>query len=54
VDQPTKKMGKRSAEIPKRTMQMLKRYPYPWPGSVRELKHAIEGALINARGKKLN
>ena len=52
VDQLTRKMGKRVAEIPKRTMQMLQ--SYPWPGNVRELKHAIEGALISARGKKLN
>jgi formate hydrogenlyase transcriptional activator len=45
-------MGKRTAEIPKRTMQMLQ--SYPWPGNVRELKHAIEGAIISAQGKKLN
>ena len=51
VDQLTRKMGKRTAEIPKRTMQMLQRYP--WPGNVRELKHAIEGAMITAQGKKL-
>jgi len=52
LDQLIRKMGKRSAEIPKRTMQMLQRYP--WPGNVRELKHAIEGAMITAQGKKLN
>ena len=52
VDELTRKMGKRTAEIPKRTMQMLQRYP--WPGNVRELKHAIEGAMITAQGKKLN
>jgi chemotaxis protein methyltransferase CheR len=52
VDQLTRKMGKRAAEIPKRTMQMLQHYP--WPGNVRELKHAIEGAMITAQGKKLN
>ena len=52
VDQLARKMGKPTAEIPQRTMQMLQRYP--WPGNVRELKHAIEGALITARGKKLN
>jgi DNA-binding NtrC family response regulator len=45
-------MGKRTAEIPKRAIQMLQRYP--WPGNVRELKHAIEGAIITAQGKKLN
>ncbi len=52
VDQLTRKMGKRVAGIPKRTMQMLQNYP--WPGNVRELKHAVEGALITAQGKKLN
>jgi chemotaxis protein methyltransferase CheR len=52
VDQLTRKLGKRVAEIPKRTMQMLQ--IYPWPGNVRELKHAVEGALITAQGKKLN
>ena len=52
VDQLTRKMGKRVAEIPKSTMQMLQ--SYPWPGNVRELKHAVEGALITAQGKKLN
>jgi formate hydrogenlyase transcriptional activator len=52
VEQLTRKMGKRTAEIPKRTMQMLQ--SYPWPGNVRELKHAVEGAMITAQGKKLN
>jgi chemotaxis protein methyltransferase CheR len=52
VDQLTRKMGKRTAEIPKRAMQMLQRYP--WPGNVRELKNAIEGAMITAQGNKLN
>ena len=52
VDQLTRKMGKRTAEIPKHAMQMLQRYP--WPGNVRELEHAIEGAIITAHGKKLN
>jgi len=51
-DELVRKMGKRAAEIPKRTMPMLQRYP--WPGNVRELKHAVEGAMITARGKKLN
>ena len=52
VDQLSRKMGKRVAEIPKRTMQMLQ--SYPWPGNVRELMHAVESALILARGEKLN
>jgi transcriptional regulator with GAF, ATPase, and Fis domain len=52
VGELTRKMGKRVAEIPKRTMQMLQRYP--WPGNFRELQHAVESAMITARGKKLN
>jgi chemotaxis protein methyltransferase CheR len=52
VDQLAKKMGKRVAEIPKQTMQMLQ--SYSWPGNVRELEHAVESALISAQGKKLN
>jgi chemotaxis protein methyltransferase CheR len=52
VDQLVRKMGKRTAEIPKQTMQALQNYT--WPGNVRELEHAIEGAIITARGKKLN
>ena len=52
VDQLSRKMGRRAADIPKRTMQMLQHYP--WPGNVRELKHAVESALITAQGKKLN
>jgi formate hydrogenlyase transcriptional activator len=51
VDQLARKMGKHKAEVPKRTMQMLQ--SYPWPGNIRELKHAIESALITAQGKKL-
>jgi chemotaxis protein methyltransferase CheR len=52
LDELARKMGKRAAEIPKRTIPMLQ--SYPWPGNVRELKHAIEGAMITAQGKKLN
>jgi chemotaxis protein methyltransferase CheR len=51
VDQMSKKMGKTVAEIPKRAMQMLQRYH--WPGNIRELKHAIEGACINTQGRRL-
>ena len=52
VDQFARKMGKQVANITKRTMQSLQNYP--WPGNVRELQHAVESALITARGKKLN
>jgi transcriptional regulator with GAF, ATPase, and Fis domain len=52
ADQLVRKMGKRAVEIPKRTMQMLQRYP--WPGNIRELEHAVEGVIITAKGTKLN
>jgi chemotaxis protein methyltransferase CheR len=52
VDQHARKMGKQVAEIPKGTMEMLQ--SYPWPGNVRELQHAVESALITAKGKKLS
>jgi chemotaxis protein methyltransferase CheR len=52
ADQLARKMGKRAAEIPKRTMQALQNYP--WPGNVRELEHTVESALIVAQGEKLN
>ncbi len=52
VGQLARKMGKRTAEIPKLAMQVLQNYS--WPGNVRELEHAIEGAIISAQGKKLN
>jgi transcriptional regulator of acetoin/glycerol metabolism len=45
-------MGKRTAEIPRRAMQLLQ--SHPWPGNVGELEHAIEGAIITAQGEKLN
>ena len=52
VDQLARKMGKHATNISKRTMKMLQ--SYRWPGNVRELKHLIEGALIVAKGKRLN
>jgi chemotaxis protein methyltransferase CheR len=52
LEELTRKMGKRIAQIPARTMKMLQ--SYSWPGNVRELKHAVESALINAEGNKLS
>jgi len=52
VDELCRKMGKRTAEISKHAMQILQ--GYPWPGNIRELEHAIEGAIITAQSKKLN
>ena len=50
-EQFSKKMGKPSAEITKITMEMLQQNH--WPGNIRELKHAIEGACINTQGRRL-
>ncbi len=47
----SKKMGKSSAKITKTTMEMLQHYH--WPGNIRELKHAIEGACISTQGRRL-
>jgi PAS domain S-box-containing protein len=46
-----RKMGKRIESIPKKSMEMLQRYP--WPGNVRELRNAIEQALIVSSGTEL-
>jgi len=47
-----KKMGKRVETVPKRTLEALQRYP--WPGNARELRNAIERALILSSGLSLN
>jgi formate hydrogenlyase transcriptional activator len=47
-----RKMGKRIESIPKRTIEMLQRYP--WPGNVRELRNAVEQALIVTSGSRLD
>jgi PAS domain S-box-containing protein len=52
TEQFSKKMGKPIAETTKVTMEMLQQYR--WPGNIRELKHAIEGACINAQGRRLH
>ena len=46
-----RKMGKRIESIPKKSMEMLQRYP--WPGNVRELRNAIEQSLIVSSGTEL-
>ena len=47
-----RKMGKTIESIPKRTMEMLQRYP--WPGNVRELRNVVEQALILSSRSQLN
>ena len=45
-------MGKKIEFIPRKTMELLERYP--WPGNVRELRNAVEKALIVTSGSQLN
>ena len=47
-----RKMGKKIESIPRKTMEMLQRYP--WPGNVRELRNAVEQALIVTSGNQLH
>ncbi|PKN28748.1 MAG: Fis family transcriptional regulator [Deltaproteobacteria bacterium HGW-Deltaproteobacteria-21] len=44
-------MGKQIDSIPKRSLDAMKRYP--WPGNIRELKNLIERAMIESKGKTL-
>jgi formate hydrogenlyase transcriptional activator len=47
-----RKMGKKIESIPRKTMELLQRYP--WPGNVRELRNVVEQALIVTSGSQLN
>jgi formate hydrogenlyase transcriptional activator len=51
VRQYEKKMGKRIEHIPRKSMEALQRYP--WPGNARELRNAVEHAMIVSSGKTL-
>ncbi|BFU95644.1 MAG: hypothetical protein NTNFB02_23660 [Nitrospira sp.] len=44
-------MGKKVESVSAKSMEMLKRYP--WPGNIRELEHAIERAVILSQGTDL-
>jgi PAS domain S-box-containing protein len=44
-------MGRKIDSIPRETMEMLKRYP--WPGNIRELRNVIERAMIVSQGPLL-
>jgi formate hydrogenlyase transcriptional activator len=46
-----KKLGKRIESISARSMESLR--VYPWPGNIRELKNAVEHAMIVGEGKVL-
>lgn len=51
IKQYEKKMGKRIESIPQATIKDLQ--SYDWPGNIRELRNAIERAMILTKGKKL-
>lgn len=46
-----RKYQKADLQINKETLQQLQRYP--WPGNIRELRHAIERAVILSEGPQL-
>lgn len=45
------RLGRDDLQIPFRTMEKLKKYP--WPGNIRELKNYVERAALLAQGDKL-
>jgi len=47
-----KKMGKRIKHIPRKSMEALQHYP--WPGNARELRNAIEHAMIVSNSQILD
>ncbi len=51
VRQYEKKMGKRIEHISRKNMEALQHYP--WPGNARELRNAVEHAMIVSSGKTL-
>jgi len=51
VDQFSKAMGKTVTSISQSNLDALQRYP--WPGNIRELRNAIERAVILSRGPNL-
>jgi len=52
VRQYEKNMGKRIEHIPRKSMEDLQHYP--WPGNARELRNAVEHAMIVSTGKTLS
>ena len=51
VDEFATKFGKPITEVPPENMAALQRYP--WPGNIRELRNAVERAMIVATGPRL-
>jgi formate hydrogenlyase transcriptional activator len=52
VKQNETKLGKRVDRIPRKNMEVLKRYA--WPGNARELRNTVEHAMITSRGGTLD
>jgi transcriptional regulator with GAF, ATPase, and Fis domain len=52
VEQYGKKMGKQIEHIPRKSIEVLQRYP--WPGNARELRNVVEHAMITSRGGTLH
>ena len=48
VKQNETKLGKRIDRIPRKNMEVLKRYA--WPGNARELRNTVEHAMITSSG----
>ncbi len=46
------RMGKKIDQIPRNSLEALKRYH--WPGNVRELRNVVERAMIVSKGSTLN
>jgi transcriptional regulator with GAF, ATPase, and Fis domain len=51
IDEFSKTFGKQIAEVPAENMAALQRYS--WPGNIRELRNAIERAMILTAGSRL-
>jgi len=51
IDEFSRKQGKRVEAMSKRSMEALRRYP--WPGNIRELRNVIERSMIQTVGDTL-
>ena len=51
LEELSSRMGKRITRVPRKTMDMLQRHP--WPGNIRELRNVIEHSTIITTGDTL-